>query len=341
MRTAKPITLFLLLTISSLVSCNKQKWETVSTSKINFSVSDTEVIIAGKSFIMDTIQLQLTDLNLTGERLQSDPISLVHSTSNSVDFLNQTGNEGFDIIGTNIVCSGGACAWQFGIASGSCASLTWEGCVSDGNACVNGPDPSAALTGSTADGFALSWSGVTDFGFTGTMTPTGGGTYTGTETFYLVMDGNANADCEFTLSGVNLQPLPIELISFYAKKYNNANRIFWEVASESNNDYFTIERSNGSGVWEEVGMIQGAGTTTEQRLYGFTDERFPKAMNYYRLKQTDFDGKFEYSKLISVNNSEVEKSIVSIVNAMGQEVSENDTGLKIFVYSDGTTEKKY
>jgi hypothetical protein len=101
MRTAKPITLFLLLTISSLVSCNKQKWETVSTSKINFSVSDTEVIIAGKSFIMDTIQLQLTDLNLTGERLQSDPISLVHSTSNSVDFLNQTGNEGFDIpIGT-------------------------------------------------------------------------------------------------------------------------------------------------------------------------------------------------------------------------------------------------
>jgi hypothetical protein len=88
-------------------------------------------------------------------------------------------------------------------------------------------------------------------------------------------------------------------------------------------------------------MIQGAGTTTEQRLYGFTDERFPKAMNYYRLKQTDFDGKFEYSKLISVNNSEVEKSIVSIVNAMGQEVSENDTGLKIFVYSDGTTEKKY
>lgn len=258
-----------------------------------------------------------------------------------VEFSPVAGATSFDIIGTNIVCSGGACAWQFGIASGSCASLTWEGCVSDGNACVNGPDPSAALTGSTTDGFALTWSGVSDFGFTGTMTPTGGGTFTGTETFYLVMDGNANSDCQFTLSGVNLQPLPIELVSFYAKKFNNANRIYWEVASEVNNDYFTVERRTDFETWEEIGTINGAGTSSEQRLYAYTDERYAAKINYYRLKQTDFDGKYEYSKIISVDNSDVDRTVVSIVNAMGQEVSANESGLKIFVYSDGTTEKKY
>lgn len=258
-----------------------------------------------------------------------------------IQFSPIAGATSFDIIGTNISCSGGACAWQFGIASGNCSSLTWEGCVSDGNACVNGPDPSQALTGSTADGFALSWSGVSGTGFTGTVTPTGGGTFTGTETFYLVMDGNANADCNYTLSGLNLQPLPIELISFYAKKFNNVNRIYWEVASETNNDYFTIERSTELGVWEEVGMINGAGTSSEQRLYAFTDDRYQKNTNYYRIKQTDFNGDYEYSKIISVDNSIKTKKLISVVNSMGQVVETDASGLKIFVYEDGSTEKKY
>lgn len=259
-----------------------------------------------------------------------------------VTFSPTAGSTSFQIIGTNTVCAGPVCKWQFGIFSGSCAGLTSEGCVSNGaGGCVNGPDPSSQVSGSALDGFALTWSGVSATGYTATITRTGGGAFIGTEVFYLVMDGNANSDCNYTLTGANIQPLPIELISFFGIKYNDVNMIKWEVASEVNNDYFSIERSLDGNEWETIQVIDGAGNSTEQRKYAILDERFSLEVNYYRLKQTDFDGAFEISQIISIDNRIMTKEIIAIHNFLGENVTLEYSGIKIIQYSDGTIEKRY
>ena len=141
--------------------------------------------------------------------------------------------------------------------------------------------------------------------------------------------------------GINIQELPIELIYFNGKVLNNANFLTWEVASQLNNDFFTVERSINGYDWVEVETLVGAGTTTEQKKYGAVDTRFDRLVNYYRLKQTDFDGEFEYSKIISIDNRQGDIYLTGIYNLMGQEVESNYNGLKVFIYSDGSTVKKY
>ena len=254
------------------------------------------------------------------------------------------GSASIQIVGGNINCGGPICKWQFGIFSGSCASLTPEGCVSSGNACQNGPDPSSASTAPAGgnNNFLVTWNSITNGSFAGTITPNPGPTFTGTEVFYLVMDGNANSDCQYQLSGVNVVPLPIELMYFYAVEYNNANMLIWEVASELNNDRFEIERSTDARIWSTITTIPGAGTSDNQRKYSTIDERFEKTTNYYRIAQYDYHGKVTYSKMIAVdNNEEFNREIVGIFNLMGQEVDMSFEGLKLIKYSDGSSEKKY
>lgn len=253
------------------------------------------------------------------------------------------GTTSIQIIGSSISCGGPVCAWQFGLFSGSCGSLTPEGCISNGNPCATGPDPNSASTNPSGGNgtYLLTWNSISGTGFTGTITMAGGAPFTGTETFYLAMDGNANSDCQFTLAGVNIQQLPIELISFIGKRYANVNRLVWEVASELNNDYFTIERSTDGTIWREIGQIDGAGTSQEQRKYSFIDETFEARTNYYRLKQTDFDGAYEYSKVIYVDNSNTDRFLLRTVNLMGAEVNADYQGIVIDVFSDGSSEKRY
>ena len=254
------------------------------------------------------------------------------------------GTSSIQIVGGNIACGGPICKWQFGIFSGSCASLTPEGCVSSGNACANGPDPSSATTTPAGgnNNFLVTWNSITTGSFTGTITPNPGPTFTGAEVFYLVMDGNANSDCQYQLSGVNVVPLPIELIHFYSMEYSNANMLIWEVTSELNNDRFEIERSTNGRDWTNVSIILGAGTSDQQRKYSIIDENFERMINYYRIAQYDYDGKVTYSKMIAVDNSiEINREIVSIFNLMGQEVEMSYEGLKLVKYSDGTSEKVY
>ncbi len=88
--------------------------------------------------------------------------------------------------------------------------------------------------------------------------------------------------------------LPIDLLSFDAKVKSSNVILNWITASEVNNDYFTIERSRDLTNWEVVGMIKGSGTTSIATEYSLTDFSPLKGVSYYRLKQTDFDGSFEY-----------------------------------------------
>jgi hypothetical protein len=107
---------------------------------------------------------------------------------------------------------------------------------------------------------------------------------------------NVLRDFEFSYDGV----LPIELLFFDAKIKDDKVEITWSTASEINNDYFNIEKSLDGKNFEVIGSIDGAGTSNIQHDYSFIDENPVKCTAYYRLKQTDYDGKYEYSYIVAV-----------------------------------------
>jgi hypothetical protein len=259
-----------------------------------------------------------------------------------VTFQPLAGASSFQIIGSGISCGGPVCAYQFGVFSGTCGSLTPEGCVSNGNPCSNGPDPNSAIT-TPAGGnntYLLTWNSVSATGFTGTFTLGSGGTFTGTEEFYLAMDGNANSDCQYFIQGVNIQTLPMELLFFRASQYSNAVKLVWEVASELNCDYYQILRSADGMSWEVKGDISCAGTTKEQLKYSFMDETPIEGTTFYMLRQLDYDGTATNSKVISVNRIGQDRKLLKIVDFTGMEVSEDFEGFVIYLYDNGDFEKR-
>jgi len=94
--------------------------------------------------------------------------------------------------------------------------------------------------------------------------------------------------------------LPIELISFKAACNKGSVYLEWVTASEINNDYFTLERSRDAINWTIVGTVDGAGNSNQNIIYSYVDNKPYNGVSYYRLKQTDFNGQFEYSNIISV-----------------------------------------
>ena len=136
--------------------------------------------------------------------------------------------------------------------------------------------------------------------------------------------------------------LPIELLYFKGSVYNSDNILHWSTASEDNNDYFTIEKTKDGIDWEILTRESGAGNSSNQLYYSFVDENVESIINYYRLKQTDYDGRFKYSDIISIdnrNNAE-SKEVYKIVNTLGQEVDlQYYRGLIIIKYTDGSSNK--
>jgi hypothetical protein len=138
-----------------------------------------------------------------------------------------------------------------------------------------------------------------------------------------------------------VEMLPITLLSFSGKKVGRENELNWVTSSEINNDFFTIEKTIDGNTFEIVGNENGAGNSTELLTYSLKDYNVQPVVNYYRLKQTDYDGKSTVSELISIDNSALNssKEIVQKTNILGQEVNESYRGLVVVVYSDGTSIK--
>jgi len=101
------------------------------------------------------------------------------------------------------------------------------------------------------------------------------------------------------------ESVPVELISFQSESINNKVILSWRTASEVNNKGFEIERALSKTTplqedWRKIGFVNGHGTTTEIQFYSFTDESLSSGKYQYRLKQIDYDGSFEYSKVVEV-----------------------------------------
>ncbi|MFN3694935.1 MAG: WD40/YVTN/BNR-like repeat-containing protein, partial [Ignavibacterium sp.] len=97
--------------------------------------------------------------------------------------------------------------------------------------------------------------------------------------------------------------IPVELTSFQAVAENKVINLSWSTATETNNSHFEVERKFKNQEWEKIGEVGGAGTTTVPQTYLFKDDFSFKSYEgkiLYRLKQVDFDGSYEYSKIVTV-----------------------------------------
>lgn len=123
----------------------------------------------------------------------------------------------------------------------------------------------------------------------------------------------------WTLADQN-DPLPVELTSFTANADNNKVLLNWETSTEVNNYGFEIERTITNEKlkiknWEKIGFVEGSGNSNSPKEYSFIDQEYDQDHEIirYRLKQIDFDGKFEYSDIVEVevevNNMPTEFSL--------------------------------
>ncbi len=96
------------------------------------------------------------------------------------------------------------------------------------------------------------------------------------------------------------QPLPIELIYFRGASNEKNIRLFWETAQEFNNDIFIIEKKTTENNFVEIGKVNSLGNSNQNKSYSFLDNTPDAGSNYYRLKQIDLDGKYEYSNIVNV-----------------------------------------
>lgn len=172
-------------------------------------------------------------------------------------------------------------------------------------ACLNSTD---TISASTILGSAISWhsssTGGSLIGAGDTLiTPV----LSDTSTFY-VQDSTCQAGPRdsITINTMSCGPLPITLLYFDAFQHGNNVKTEWTTTSEINNDYFTIQRSLDGTHFESIGILEGAGNSTEVLHYQFIDKTlnttlFSSNIVYYRLKQTDFDGQYEYFDIKAVD----------------------------------------
>jgi hypothetical protein len=96
-------------------------------------------------------------------------------------------------------------------------------------------------------------------------------------------------------------PLPVELTSFQGYESNGKVNLEWSTATEENNDYYSIEKSQDGVNYELIATMPGAGNSTSVLEYTYIDSNPLLGRSYYRLKQTDFDGASETFKPIAVD----------------------------------------
>jgi len=144
--------------------------------------------------------------------------------------------------------------------------------------------------------------------------------------------------------------LPITLTKFSAKKSLSGIEFYWETSSEINNYIFTIEGSYDAKNWETLGFVLGAGTSTQINTYSYQYDVSPNKIQYFRLKQTDFNGLSSYSKVISLraDSEKKPKDVIIYPTVVDDEInisnSEQIVTIKLFnrigtlVYKDSSKE---
>lgn len=118
---------------------------------------------------------------------------------------------------------------------------------------------------------------------------------------------NLTGDFRITTTNSTNTPLPVELVDFRASIVESSVKLRWKTLTELNNDYFQIEKSATGENFTSIGTRKGAGTSAQLNSYAFLDTDVWNGKTYYRLKQVDFSGKFEFSDVISIDYSKADE----------------------------------
>ncbi len=180
-----------------------------------------------------------------------------------------------------------------------------------GNLYIESLDAVGAMQGSWTGKIEVTSKGY--IGVTGKIS-LGSGTNIDNDGAIATTEGNdgmweSDGDIYYNESSVNPRPafLPIKLKSFTVSLNNSIANFNWITASEQNNDYFTLEQSTDLQSWESIHTEQGAGNSSAELYYSAEKELNKVGVYYFRLKQTDYDGKFTYSQVVSLKNTKLPK----------------------------------
>ena len=156
-------------------------------------------------------------------------------------------------------------------------------------------------------GYSVGMNGLiiktTDGGGSWTVQPGGTSNSLRSVTFADELTGYAVGEVGTILKTVTGGVIPVEFTSFNAKIEDREVQLSWQTSTETNNSGFFIQRKTGSS-WENLGFVQGYGTSTESHTYDYTDnlnELNYTGKIYYRLKQVDYDGAVNYSSIAEIN----------------------------------------
>lgn len=205
---------------------------------------------------------------------------------------------------TEVIVSSKSCAWGYNFNYELQYEISFSGSKI--------PSSLHTLQGNVvAPGFSKNFFNLPKEGGKGTVTSVGN-SFNSKSNCGTITVASLNPTIEITIQGPGIAhqtiscpmiALPVELTSFTANKIEEGIMLNWATATEKNNDYFTIERSSDAINWVVVDQVKGAGNSDIAIEYSYNDLKAGNGVNYYRLKQTDFNGRSVYSNLLTVDNS--------------------------------------
>jgi hypothetical protein len=253
------------------------------------------------SSITVTIYFDLSANGVTGPvKFSIDDINTQNSSFYDIVDISATGSAGVltpvitSPIPSNNTAGGGGCSgspWSYADCNGGATTasnvLTIPAAGNNGD-CTDYANEFITV-GTAADVIST----ITIKYYSGSSAQIGGGT-TNPAQQYIVISA-------LTTGGVCVVVLPVELLSFSGKCNGKKNAFNWTTITENNNAYFTLEKSKDGETFETVAKIKGNGNSIKELKYSYTYEEENANNKYYRLKQTDFNGKSKVLKLMYLN----------------------------------------
>jgi len=269
---------------------------TSSTASISFGLSSGNIFVTvdnGCSNATAFLAVALIACNTTFGGI-NDGFSTGSFCGNDLNGTGATAITLNAISGSSTVCFNYGQNYSVSNASGSATNYAWSG-------------PTGTTVGGLLNTFTSSLATVNLGSTSGNISVTASNACS-TATVSLAVTG---ANCFTSLGGINDGfnvgtgniALPVILVDFNAKVVSDEVKLYWITDSELNNDFFTIERSLDGKTFSFLAKTEGAGTSSKAHNYSIIDTSPYEGISYYRLSQTDFDGKVEYLGVVAVNVS--------------------------------------
>ncbi len=207
-------------------------------------------------------------------------------------------------VGTTNGGAGGSSVGYAGSTTGTTAGGGGSGGTTTpggtgGNWSTTGGQSNGGTAGTTGGGAGANGRGSSgNNGLTGSV-PGGGGSGAFAAASTTFRSGGSGAAGQIRIT-YTVPPLPVTLVKFDVATLSKSIQLSFSTATERNNSHFEIERSADGATFEKIGEVAGKGNSVEENNYSFEDKAPLSGVNYYRLRQVDVDGAFEYSAVRSV-----------------------------------------